>query len=182
MREIKFRAWDKIANKMRDVLVMDWYYDYVTNEKKLGFVDYWDFENKEFKRLYPFYVEGSLDTKRKETTFELMQYTGLKDKNGKEIYEGDILALIEPEVKDKQSEFGRMLVKFGEYNTYEIESGDESIGWFMEGYHGYLREDGRKNIYKTDAFDEHPWSLLSCRQWEVIGNIYENPELLKGEK
>ena len=143
MREIKFRAWDKVGEQMLGDRV----------------------------------VKGRFLTLAK--TWELMQFTGLKDKNGKEIYEGDILALIEPEVKGKQSEFGKMLVKFGEYNTYEIESGDESIGWFMEGYHGYLRDNGKRDIYKTDSFDEHPWSLLRCKEWEIIGNIYENPELLK---
>ena len=72
----------------------------------------------------------------------LMQYTGLKDKNGIEIYEGDIVA-----------------TPFG-YNC--------EIRWNVNGHWGYWRTvDGA--TYKEDYWE--------C---EVIGNIYENPELLKG--
>ncbi len=61
MREIKFRAWDAVANQMKNNIqdCMDWLL----------------YEPKRFK---------------------LMQYTGIKDKNGKEIYEGDVVPLREP--------------------------------------------------------------------------------------
>ena len=70
MREIKFRAWDKAEKR---------WYDYEDSEI---FIDLhgqpliYTAENP-----YPF----------ANTDIELMQYTGLKDKNGKEIYEGDII-------------------------------------------------------------------------------------------
>ncbi len=77
------------------------------------------------------------------------QYTGLKDENGKEIYEGDIVTLN------------------GEWE--EIEHGDCSIVTFENGCfrvgNGYENEAG---------------SYLS--DWRIIGNIHENPELLKEEK
>lgn len=109
----------------------------------------------------------------------IMQFSNLLDKNGKEIYEGDILELIDQEIEGKQTEFGQVVVKFGEYSTLDIESGDISLGWYVEGFHGYRRIDGTKDRYvKLD-------SLLTCikdkwnKGWEVVGNIYQNPELIK---
>ena len=67
MREIKFRAWDTEKNKMVKVDTIDFYN---------GNVNDVDFYNQEIHFGY---------------STVLMQYTGLKDKNGTEIYEGDIL-------------------------------------------------------------------------------------------
>jgi len=77
------------------------------------------------------------------------QFTNLPDKNGKEIYEGDIIDW-----------------KIGEppEGIYEVKWWEN--GWFLEN------EDKHKEaLYKN--LGEKPWTL------EVIGNIYENPELLK---
>ncbi|KKL84776.1 hypothetical protein LCGC14_1961420, partial [marine sediment metagenome] len=72
--------------------------------------------------------------------FILMQFTGLKDKNGKEIFEGDILKY--------------------ENRNYEV-SWMEDDGGFFAWLYGYSIQGGL-----------FLWT-------EVIGNIYENPELLK---
>ena len=77
---------------------------------------------------------------------ELMQYIGLKDKNGKEIYEGDILK-IETDI------IGEVVFKDGCFVN-------NSSGW---GLHTYL---SMPTPYKIPEI-------------EIIGNIYENPELLK---
>lgn len=78
---------------------------------------------------------------------ELMQYTGLKDKNGKEIYEGDIVILNDAE------EENRCVVKY-KYGSYILVDGD-------------LREN---------------LSNVEDRFLEVIGNIYENKNLLEENK
>lgn len=78
----------------------------------------------------------------------LMQYTGLKDKNGVEIYEGDIIS---------DGDFN-IVVKFGKYDSE-----------FNESVYGYYGETTCENtIYDATAFDIG----------EAIGNIYENKELL----
>jgi uncharacterized phage protein (TIGR01671 family) len=77
----------------------------------------------------------------------LIQYTGLKDKNGKEIYEGDIVK-----------------AQDGVWNV-EIRDLEEGV---------FLTNDVQKR-----ASIEHADGDYCLRETEVIGNIYENPELLK---
>lgn len=84
---------------------------------------------------------------------KIMQYTGLKDKNGKEIYEGDVIKGV--------------LVNYGDYL--------ETCGAveYCEGFAAFsLKNDAGQTL-----FHNH---LVS--KFEVIGNIYENPELLNQQK
>ena len=95
----------------------------------------------------------------------ICQYTGLTDKNGKKIFEGDILR-----------GFQYPFCHDGEYNYYaEIFFADCS---FMTYTH--------KNPSScVRGISDGNTELMECwvsEDWEVIGNIYDNPELLEGEK
>lgn len=88
-----------------------------------------------------------------EINWHIMQYTGLKDKNGKEIYEGDI-------------------IKFSREQGYtHFRKGSvASIAWFGFRYVGF-------------GFDENcSLTTKKSKELEVIGNIYENSELLSKEE
>jgi uncharacterized phage protein (TIGR01671 family) len=114
--------------------------------------------------------------------FVEMQYTGLKDKNGKEIYEGDLLEDISKElVATAQTRYFQ-----GEYwNT------DGSELEFVKKGHIYLIEEDESNFFRrryinwfrtnSGQEDGKPVTglLNGCDESVIIGNIYENPELIK---
>jgi uncharacterized phage protein (TIGR01671 family) len=78
---------------------------------------------------------------------ELMQYTGIKDKNGKDIYEGDVVVYTDMSGSGRKRNFGPRVIKW-QKNTCDFNLSE-------------CTEDGEEE--------------------EVIGNIYENPELLQKE-
>jgi uncharacterized phage protein (TIGR01671 family) len=161
MRKIKFRAWDNQSKEM----ILSSPYSFVAFDGSIG-------------EGYPHDLDCQPMMKSVDY-LELMQYAGIKDKNGKEIYEGDILSIIEKPVNGKQTSFGIVEVKFGEYDDSDIDSGSLGIGWFVKGYHGYRRGNREIDKYFIGSNGEPEWSLKCCGDWEVIGNIYENPELME---
>ncbi len=92
-----------------------------------------------------------------KTNFILLQYTGLKDKTGKEIYEGDI-------VKHEYDHLGLRKEKLHEIEIGHIVYCKDNIAFQVKGFNSY------------DCF----W-MKKHGDLEVIGNIYENSELLKEE-
>ena len=116
MREIKFRAWDNQNNRML----------------------FAGFHDRNWYSSNDLAICSRLPSN--SSTMTLMQYTGLTDKNGKEIYEGDI---------------------------YEAEYAGSSCGIY------------RNKIYwKCDGWWFANAPMNCWEHGEVIGNIYENPELL----
>lgn len=132
MREIKFRCWDKENKEMLDVEYLHW--DDCTREFSIRTTMYSDY----------FDTEDMI----------LMQYTGLKDKNGKEIYEGDLLKL------------------------HYIKNGLEEIKAsviYSDDYAQYVIKDTK---YVSDNYEP----LCDYEDLEVIGNVWEDSDLLNDSK
>ena len=137
MREIKFRAWDISNKKML-----------IQKEK------YNDFED--LTNFLQFEVWDLLDCDEDKKNIILMQFTGLKDKNGKEIYEGDIVEIKEETHKRLQGFKGQKYKVIFNEGSFEIKR-EINIG-----------------IEQNNLGTVNSYICL-----EIIGNIYENPELLE---
>lgn len=133
MREIKFRAWIKDAEMCYEDSGMYYQHDQYLSSFIRRILD-------QYVVTHESYLKFKLEDR-------LMQYTGLLDKNGKEIYEGDIVS-----IPGAVSLFG-----IGAVVNYRGAFGAE-----------------------LDGIDKKPWLLCNINEKdiEIIGNIYQNPELL----
>lgn len=128
----KFRAWHNELGRMMSIKNM-WFQDSRIEELELN------------DSVMNDYITVSPDE------IELMQSTGLKDKNGQEIFEGDIV-----DYKGREA-----VIKWhGSYASF--------IYRFVDGL--------QERVSEWDPL------FLACYHFEVIGNIYENPELLEDSK
>lgn len=127
----KFRAWDKLDKKIYEVEDISWF-------------------NGEFD-----FIGDGITFKRNADDVELMQSTGLKDKNGKEIFEGDIITN------------GKDVMSIKRHNT---------LGFYVEqkGEVQFIADGMDLEEFEEDAKE-------IADSIEIIGNIYENPELLEVE-
>ena len=99
-----------------------------------------------------------------ESNNTVMQYTGLKDKNGKEIFEGDIFEQPYNETYD-----------FARYSIYWRE---EQAQFWTDCLALHHKETGYKDISRG-GYCTGGISQKKMEELEIIGNIYEHPELLK---
>jgi uncharacterized phage protein (TIGR01671 family) len=127
MREIKFRIWDGHTKSFFDTPATH----YLPTLK----VD----------------KNGIMTIETKDESYDLMQYTGLKDKNGKEIYEGDIIAFVGKYWTDKSAMTTEVKFENGAFMPFwEIDGTDDGLS-FLDEYEN---------------------------RFEVIGNKWENHELI----
>lgn len=99
---------------------------------------------------------------------EAQQYTGLKDKNGKDVFEGDII----------KNKFGIFEVKFGDIDIV-IQQGHSDKNITKYKGKGFIVNKLQELHFYDDGFDSNICIFTDC---EVIGNIYENKELLENEE
>ncbi len=131
----KFRAWDKRENTMRDVAVL-----HFTKGGKVNSIEYW----KTPSELKSYHVRNLI----------LMQSTGFKDKNGVEIFEGDIVKVSNHPFQKKEDSAGIEID-----GNYLINWSEHSLTWLA----------GDLLLYQLKPYIE------------VIGNSFANPELLEVE-
>ena len=146
MRSIKFKAWDKKSKKMRIIDSIAFHglghFDIPTLDIKL--INLWGYDIIEDKYFI---------IRRDPEQVKLLQFTGLYDKNGKEIYEQDIL----------------------EVESFE---GSKSVVRvvFDDGCFCHIGHLGDLRTYPLRDF------LFNGSRTQVIGNIYEHPHLLEGSE
>ena len=126
MCEIKFRAWDWVEKQMCPVIV----------------ADFQDIQAKLFCRFPKSGTQGSISA-------DLMQYIGAKDKNGVEIYDGDV-------IRENAGE---------KYRDYVVR--------WSDGKYGFIADT--KALCKVFPC----LNQGTAKYLEVVGNIYENPEMVK---
>ena len=152
MRPIEFRAWD------------------VTN-KRMNKGGFWIGAQQGAIALVKNMqdVNVACISMQRQQDFILMQFTGLCDKNGKKIFEGDVIG------RNNPAGYPRVEGQ-PDYQKYVIIWDDDFSGWVLMSINSW------SNAYQYDK-SKFKWGkdkFNSCwKNLEIIGNIHENPELMK---
>lgn len=150
-REIKFRAWDTAY--------------------KLMFYNPLDCRDKGSLVISKY---ACWDNVIKDTSFEVMQFIGLKDKNGKEIYEGDIVSLDGNLTADNPMGLEPNGYMFDETDVFVTVWNEQLACWDLDFYR-YEKDNGEELEWK---YKRDSRCLFVSNACEVIGNIHENKDLL----
>jgi hypothetical protein len=142
MRKIKFRLWNGAGIEQVGTITFHTDGSYHVNDE------------------YPV-NDSEMETRFGGNQYHLMQATGLKDKNGKEIYEGDIVWA----AKFDQNNGKKIVASIQWDETNRLRSAHK---WYLGRYTLKL---ARPILDRISDFDKE-------QKWKVIGNIYENPGLL----
>ncbi|WP_185434383.1 YopX family protein [Listeria booriae] len=148
MRPIKFRAWDEAEKRWLNIDEFFIFYDGTI------FLVTW---------LDDSVYDDAVTLGRAGENIKLVQYTGLKDKNGKKVFEGDILRVTEMSEGYKSAEL--------EVKEFKAPVVFDDYGWIL-----YDKEDtGYPLVILDRTFD----SIGTDTEIEILGNLYDSPELLE---
>lgn len=146
--KIKFRTWDKEIKKFQSVNVWKFSgYKSTTEQGRREII-----------------LDPSIHMNEGADRFIINVFTGLVDKNGKEIYEGDILKCPWG-FKPEHFSCGFVVFQNGSFKLAKREEKDK-----------FLKQYGYYNCY---GFNDTPTRVDLWSEAEIVGNIHENPELLK---
>lgn len=148
-REIKFRVWDKKDNRLMTVATIRELVNMCLAARKL-------------LKPHLFHLRDLIQDTEQRAIIE--QYTGLKDNNDKDIYEGDVVRYV-----SEEEAMVTAVVKFGFPDVEAVEDGT----LFMNGFYLDPLKVGDMTDDDFDNFDG---------DYEIIGNIHENPELVSNDK
>lgn len=154
--EIKLRAWDEMNKKM-------WYSNEVG--ESLGewtFQLYFDDDGILRAIIYREIDVGFVQKDCQEHQLPIMMYTGIKDKNGRDIYEGDIISFAVFDYNGADTQYTGV-IKY---------CGSRFMIW----------HDNEQEFYGSDGAFDLDWVLLQDDELTIIGNIHDNPELLEGKR